>query len=40
MSSLENPRDLHQRNRRTALSLVGWIALMIVVSIIVIWIQN
>lgn len=40
MSSLENPHDLGQRNQRTALYLVGWIALLVVTSIIVIWVRN
>lgn len=40
MSSLENPQDLRPRNQRTALYLVGWIALLVVASIIVIWVRN
>jgi hypothetical protein len=40
MSSLENPHDLRQRNQRTALYLVGWIALLVVASIIVVWVRN
>jgi len=40
MSSVEHPQDLHQRNQRTALYLLGWIALLVVASIIVIWVRN
>lgn len=31
---------LERRNRRTALVLVGWIALLAIVSVIVIWVRN
>ena len=40
MSSVEHPQDLRQRNQRTVLYLVGWIALLVVASIIVIWVRN
>lgn len=31
---------LEERNRRTALALVGWIAFLMVVSLVVIWVRN
>jgi hypothetical protein len=35
------PREpVEGRNRRTALTLVGWIALLMVVSLMVIWLRN
>jgi hypothetical protein len=36
----EDPADLARRNRRTALILIGWIALLVLASIIVIWVRN
>jgi hypothetical protein len=36
----EDPADLARRNRRTALVLIGWIALLVLASIIVIWVRN
>jgi hypothetical protein len=36
----EEARALARRNRRTAWILVGWIALLLTLSIIVIWIRN
>ncbi|MGH7263859.1 MAG: hypothetical protein ACREMB_03255 [Candidatus Rokuibacteriota bacterium] len=36
----EQVRALAARNRRTAVWLVAWIAFLVVVSIIVIWVRN
>lgn len=36
----EAPRTLAARNRRTALSLVGWIALLAAASMAVAWFRN
>ena len=33
-------RTLAERNRRTARWLVAWIALLMLVSIVVIWVRN
>jgi hypothetical protein len=33
-------RALTERNRRTAFVLVGWIAVLVVVSVIVVWLRN
>lgn len=38
----QNPeaRTLAQRNRRTALALVGWIVFLVGVSVLVVWVRN
>jgi len=36
----EHTRTLADRNRRTALALVGWIATLALVSIAVAWFRN
>jgi hypothetical protein len=36
----ESSEPVANRNRRTALVLVGWIALLMAVSLIVIWLRN
>ncbi len=33
-------RALAERNRRTAWWLVGWIAFLMMVSIVIIWVRN
>jgi hypothetical protein len=35
-----SPKDVRQRNRRLATLLLGWIALLVVLSIIVIWVKH
>lgn len=35
-----HPADLGQRNRRVAMILLGWIALLSIASLIVIWVRN
>jgi hypothetical protein len=40
VATLENPQQFRQRNQRTVLYLLGWIALLVVASIIVIWVRN
>jgi hypothetical protein len=40
VSGLENPQDLRQRNQRTAFYLLGWIVLLAVLSVIVVWVRN
>ena len=40
MSGLESPQDRSSRNQRTALYLLGWIALLAAASVIVIWVRN
>jgi hypothetical protein len=37
---LHDRDPIERRNRRTALLLVGWIALLAVLSLIVIWLRN
>jgi hypothetical protein len=39
VSTLEKPQ-LRQQNRRMVLYLLGWIALLVVASVIVIWVRN
>jgi hypothetical protein len=34
------PPGLAARNRRTALALIGWIIVLVAVSIAVIWVRN
>lgn len=34
------PTGLGQRNRRVAMILLGWIALLSIASLIVIWVRN
>ena len=36
----DGARGLDQRNRRTAFLLVAWIAFLMIVSLIVIWMRN
>lgn len=36
----EDPQALDERNRRTARWLVAWIAFLMLVSIVVIWMRN
>jgi hypothetical protein len=37
---LHDREPIERRNRRTAVLLVGWIALLAVLSLIVIWLRN
>ena len=37
---LHDREAIERRNRRTALLLVGWIALLAVLSLTVIWLRN
>jgi hypothetical protein len=36
----EQPEPLADRNRRTAFLLMGWVALLMTASLIVIWVRN
>ena len=36
----EETERLSRRNRRTAVWLIGWIALLMAVSIAIIWVRN
>ncbi len=36
----DTPSELERRNWRVAMSLVGWIVLLAVISVIVVWIRN
>ena len=40
MGSAVSRPDLRQRNRWLAMALVGWIALLSIASLIVIWVRN
>jgi hypothetical protein len=40
MEPVGSPTDLGQRNRRVAMILLGWIALLAIASLIVIWVRN
>jgi len=35
-----DPTGLQKRNRRVVTLLLGWIALLVVLSIIVVWVRN
>ena len=39
-ASLGSREPLERRNRRTACVLIGWIAFLMLVSLLVIWLRN
>lgn len=40
MNDVETPENLKRRNRRTAVWLLGWILLLLILSVLVVWFRG